>query len=1172
MRLKNIKLAGFKSFADATTVEFPSQLIAVVGPNGCGKSNIIDAVRWVMGESSAKQLRGDSMTDVIFNGAASRPPAGLASIELQFENTEGKLGGQYAAYQNIAIRREVNREGQSQYYFNGAKCRRRDITDVFLGTGLGPRSYAIIRQDTVSRLIEAKPEELRIFLEEAAGISKYKERRKETELRIKHTRENLSRVLDIQEELQKQLVHLERQAKAAERYKVLKAEQRTTRSQVFALQWQQLQIEKGEFEQQVARRENALQAAIADLRKNDSEHETVRDQHHAANEHYNHCQGEYYALGATVGQLEQRLSHKRERVTDMQQEREQLEQELAELTHSLETTQTELSRLSRSVSEQTGPLAEAEVAQTQAQASLDSAEQRLASWQSEWDGFASEHAHRSEAAQVAKTKVTMLEQSILDARAGLEKLSTQVNAVETQSITDTIVAHNQALSEAEVKLVTEQTQLEVLRLEITSQREHNKTLQQALSGLRTNYQKALGQQASLQALQDAALGKDSKRLNEWLSTHGLANVKRLAQAITVSDGWERAAESVLDQFLQALCVEDMASLVTTLQDLPQGALSAVSVTQQANLTAENPHGTQRLLAFVTTDLPLQGLLANVYVAEDLAAARTLLAALPETAMVVTRDGHRLGQHWLQIANGADQNESILAREQNLKALSETIDGLQTEITEHEQALEQAAAKLNECETASQAQQRSVNEVTAQVSEIQAKLRVQQARLQSEEKRLQRLVEEQSGLAAKLADLETQSDSLRQQWEDAVSVLAQDSSHREQLQASGEQSRQAVTQARQTWQQVHQQLRDMSLALQQAQQRVNTLTADEARLTQQLAKLRAKHQAVQASLAENDAPIVDLQEKLARTMDEQAAMSTQLQAVGQALEQLDARMRGLVTARSGAEQQVNHEREALQAVQLKAQAAVVKSQGLLEQLAEVTDEPISDVVQLLPAEARLAVWQDNLALIEKRIQRLGAINLAAIDEFKTLAERKTYLDEQQADLNTALETLEGVMRKIDQETRSRFKATLASVDNDFQRLFPKIFGGGQAYLKLTEEDLLNAGVMVHAQPPGKKNATIHLLSGGEKALTAIALVFAIFQLNPAPFCMLDEVDAPLDDANVMRFTQLVKEMSAQTQFIFITHNKVTMELANQLMGVTMNEPGVSRLVSVDVEDALAMAEA
>jgi chromosome segregation protein len=1165
MRLQAIKLAGFKSFVDSTTVPFPSNLCAVVGPNGCGKSNIIDAVRWVMGESSAKNLRGESMADVIFNGSNSRKPIGQASIELVFDNTEGRLAGEYAAYSEISIKRQVTRDGQSSYFLNGQKCRRKDITDVFLGTGLGPRSYAIIEQGMISNLIEAKPDELRVYIEEAAGISKYKERRKETERRISHTKDNLDRLHDLRDELERQLHHLERQAKAAERYTELKAEEREVQSQLYGLKWQSLSAEVKVKEDNIGRLQVEQEAKIADQRRVDAEVEQKRDELVNLNDEVNEVQKRYYDYGTEIARIEDSIRYQNERNQQLSMDLEEVSENWYKIRADIDSDQRKLGELKHELAQTEPQQNQVQQVQSESMQQLAAAEEAMQQWQANWDEFNRLAAESQNKGQVQQSRIESLEQSIERLNARLGTLRADVERLSSSTVEAEIPPLEAMLETQQEQTERIETELGEVTSKIEHQREENQRLSQSLDEKRTELQNLRGRHASLDALQQAALGQQDDAEMQWLEQHGLGQNVRLGEQIRVDDEWALAVETVLGDYLQAVTVDDLSGLTGALDDFAKGSLNFLD----KQVGGASPQGDQFLSAKVTSDIDLTELLAGVKVASSLTEALQMRGGLQTGDSVITPEGVWLGRNWLRVSKDQDATAGVLKRQaeltsldQDIAMLNETVDTLSSDLEGGVAALQVAEADRDQLSTRLAEHQRALSETSAQLG---AKT------LQAEQIKTD-LARANEEIEKGVIELESDDGLLREARNTLQSAMDQmelDTSKRQQMQEDREAKQQALQASRDKAREDRDAAHQLDLRIQTVKSQISATEQAMARLVEQQEIFAERKQTLETNISESEEPQVQLKEELSAQLESRLEVENELTGLRQKVEASQHEIRNLEQSRSRFDEELEQVRTSLEKVRIDWQGLEVRRKTIQEQL-EAEKHELETVLGSLPEDANKQVWEENLTRIGNRIQRLGAINLAAIDEFKVQSERKQYLDAQNEDLEKALATLENAIHKIDIETRTKFKETFDTVNNKLQQLFPKVFGGGHAYLEMTGEDLLDTGVGLMARPPGKRNSSIHLLSGGEKALTAIALVFSIFSLNPAPFCMLDEVDAPLDDANVGRYSNLVKEMSRTVQFIYITHNKIAMEMAEQLMGVTMHEPGVSRLVAVDVDEAVAMA--
>jgi chromosome segregation protein len=1162
--LTKLKIAGFKSFVDPTTVRFPSSLTGVVGPNGCGKSNIIDAVRWVMGEISAKHLRGDSMADVIFNGSSARKPLGAASVELVFDNSDGKIGGAYASYNEVALRRAVSRDGTSDYFINGTKVRRKDITQLFLGTGLGTRSYAIIEQGMISRVIEARPDDLRAFLEEAAGISRYKERRRETESRIGHTRENLDRLNDLREEVEKQIRHLQRQAATARRYQTLKEEERRMLAELLALRLQSLDLEAQVRDATMMSCDTAMHGQIADLREAEAQIERVRDDQAAKADALNVIQARFYEAGAEVTRVEQSIQHAREMRQRQQADLQQAESQVVELSAVMQRDRSELESLAQQLATMAPDLDAAHGRETATSQGLAGCEQALTQWQHTWDAHARAVAEGQRETQVERARIEQLESQQRRSLQQQERLAGERAALTEQQPGMALETLAQRAAQAQDAGQRASDELQELLAEMTLTRDAEREQTQVLNTLRARHQAAQGMLVSTEALQQAALGKASGSVSEWLKSKSLHLQPRVAQQLRVDKGWERAVETVLGSYLEAVCVDGLESVTDLLPSFDSGHLAVVS----SHGSAEPVNGTS-LLAKVQGATVLTSVLAPVFTAESLQEALRLQARLGSGESVVTRDGIWLGADWLRVSRDADAHAGVIEREESLRDIRAQVAALAEDVRQLEQRLEITRDRGRDHEDRRDRLQADVNRLHREHVDRKAEHEAAQGRRADAERRLAQLETELGDVAAVLASSEADLRAARGRMETAIDALAALEPQRAQLEEARERMRAELGAARAAASTAQQQARELALQVESRRSSHSGLTTTVSRIEQQVQTLRSRREEVADQLAQGEAPLAAAQEQLELALQRRAAVESELQAARIASDELENLLRERDARRLAAEERVEAARSALDEARLATQQVRVRRESIAEQLAATSFE-FEALRSQMPEGAAVESWEAQLEDTRGKLEKLGQVNLAAIGEFKEQSERKEYLDRQCKDLTDALETLESAMRKIDRETRTRFQETFDRVNAGLKEKFPRLFGGGHAYLELTGEESSAAGVSVMARPPGKRNSTISQLSGGEKALTAVALVFAIFDLNPAPFCLLDEVDAPLDENNVGRFCDIVKDMSRNVQFIFITHNKSTMELASQLIGVTMNEPGVSRLVAVDVDEAVRMA--
>ncbi|TRX56439.1 chromosome segregation protein SMC [Thalassomonas sp. M1454] len=1157
MRLKQIKLAGFKSFVDVTTVPFPQEMTAIVGPNGCGKSNIIDAVRWVLGESSAKNLRGDSMTDVIFNGSTSRKPIGQASVELVFDNTDQRIQGSMADRTQISIRRVVNRDSQNTYFLNGSKCRRKDITDIFLGTGLGPRSYAIIEQGMISKLIESKPQDLRVFIEEAAGVSKYKERRRETETRIKHTRENLERLADIRQELGIHIEKLYGQSQSAIRFKALKADERLFKAQLTALRWQQSEQKLAGLKQKQLAIENQLEQLTTKQRSAELSIIEVKSSQGGNSDNIEELQKRKLALNTDITRLEQNLKHSKQQKIDLLAQQEKLASSLSLLKLSVQKESLNKQQLQLELEALLPQLRELNAQLDDAQQEFSKAHHRQQDWQSHWDTFQQEHGNYLQQVNIVETKISATSDLMSKTEQRLEQLTSQLQTMQLEGLYKT-------QQELTSKLNTKQALLSSLQSEHDNLKQQSKELEASLAQtfkqrekVQQNYRSLLAKRDTLQETLTQQCDWQVEQ-NNALKQEGITQVTSLLSQLQVTSPWEHAVEMVIGQWLQASVVPKWPQ-----QYAPDIALMVKLPTNQVAVKGS-------LAEFVQGDNPFIDLLNTIKAVETNEQAQELASNLNDGQSVISVQGHWFGQNWFKKGNAGEQS-ALLKRANEVKQCNEELEVINNQESEldniYQGALQKCQAvtqQLNSCNQKLTASEQSQSLLKQQLSLLEQEISLKQQQhtnlsddiarysttLEDELIKYQALLVEQKSLAGSAANFKQNSDALQSQ--------------RTQL-------NQYVQQLQLNINEITENKHQLSLTLEQTKSALQLVESTINKDQEQISQLEQQQQDLLFTLEETQRPMGNFERELQLLLAQSNDIDIKQQKINSALASTNEQIEQYQQVQQSMLKQVAAQKESLSKLQIDSQTCKVKQNAAIEQLTEL-GVTIEEILTDLPVEAKEGQWQIKLARTTKEIEQLGPINLAAIDEYEVEAQRKEFLDTQNNDLESALTTLESAINKIDKESRQKFKETFEQVNKDLKMLFPKVFGGGSAYLDLTGEDLLDTGVTIMARPPGKKNSTIHLLSGGEKALTALSLVFAIFRLNPAPFCMLDEVDAPLDDANVGRFCNLVKEMSQSVQFIYISHNKIAMEMASHLTGVTMHEPGVSRMVAVDIDEAIAMAEA
>lgn len=1172
MRLTQLKLAGFKSFVDLTSIQVPSQLVGVVGPNGCGKSNIIDAVRWVLGESKASELRGESMQDVIFNGSGHRKPAARASVELIFDNAEGRASGQWGQYAEIAVKRVLTRDGTSSYFINNQQVRRRDIHDIFLGTGLGAKGYAIIGQGMISRIIEARPEELRVFLEEAAGVSRYKERRRETENRLTDTRDNMTRVEDILQELDTQLSKLEAQAAVAQRYHQFQHELEQKQQFLWLLRKQEADADRDKFAHETEKAQTELEAAMAGLRKLEAQAEVTRQAHYRASDVVHTAQAAVYESNAEVAKLEAEIRYVVDSRSRLQQQQIQFEQQLQHWKAQYEEAEAALARAEEDLAIGEAQAEDAAVHAESAREALPDQERQLR------EASLAVAALRQKLAQleqeIALTAQTQREadRQLQSLQARLEKLEQEARSVERPDadVVDRVAGD---LAETEARQQDARAELDELDAQLPR-------LDQARQEAQANAQQEAAKLAQLEARLQALikLQEDVQQqgaLQPWLEKHELAAFKRLWQRIQVEAGWETALESVLRERLASIELSQLDWVRAFFQDAPPARLAFHQHASEPE-AADAPAGFQPLSSCLRiTDTPLRSLLTSwlqgVFIAQDPAQALAARQQLPAGSCFVLKSGHQIDRHSVRFYAPDSEQAGMLARQQEIENLQRQIKAQQLISDEGRSAAVRAEAAYHQlAQGLGQSRQRA-NELTQRVHTLQLEHNKLAQQAAQADARSQRLDEERAELLAQQEEWRVRKEEAELRFETLDVELGEQQMVFEEAQIGLEQHEARVQEARDKGRELERQAQEASFAVRGLRAKIDEHRRAMQQATAQTLRVSEETEQLREDLAslDDEAAKAGLQDSLElRAEKEEALRLARIE-----LDNLAAQLRDAELQRIEIEKSLEPRRARIMELQLKEQAARLAQEQFSEQLegVEVDLPALVQALQALPESSRKASWlQAEIQRLGREINALGAVNLAALDELNQARERKVYLDSQHQDLQAAIDTLEDAIRKIDRETRQLLQETFDAVNRNFGELFPSLFGGGEAKLVMTGDEILDAGVQVMAQPPGKRNSTIHLLSGGEKALTATALVFALFRLNPAPFCLLDEVDAPLDDANTERYANLVKKMSEQTQFLFISHNKIAMEIAHQLIGVTMQEQGVSRIVAVDIESAMQLA--
>ncbi len=1168
MRLRSIKLSGFKSFAEPVHFQLPGQLVGVVGPNGCGKSNIMDAVRWVLGESRASELRGESMQDVIFNGSTTRKPASRASVELAFDNSEHRAGGQWSQFAEVAVKRVLTRDGASSYHINNQVVRKRDIHDVFMGTGLGPRAYAIIGQGTISRIIESRPEELRLFLEEAAGVSRYKERRRESENRLHDTRENLTRVHDILCELNAQLEKLEQQAVVAQRYRDL--QQEASRKQHY--QWW---IRRADASTELVKVQAQGQAAVlelesqyADLRASESALETLRSDHYAVGDRMGQTQGRVYDASAKVGQLEAELRYRGESQRRAQERLQQLAQQKSQWLSSVTQAEIEMAQLQEQREDMLQTLAVANAQKAQVEDDFAALENEVQRAQKLAQQQSLVVQQMQQQLQVLATEERHADERMRELQQQLERLrSVQDSAPNPDE--DQLQSKQRSLSAAQEDARMQQAQLAELEEDVAALEQQRLEEQQTLSEAQNRHSELQARLHALQAVQAQVQAEGS--LGPWLAKQGLDHLPPLWQRLQVDSGWETAVEAALRERLHALEVGRLDSMAVLAKDAPHGTLVFFNA---ADAHAwDTPSGRSELglptlsdkVQCQAADAGLSKLLRNwlgaCYVAQDLTQALAHRAQLQAQERIMVPDGHAIGPASLHFYSEDSAQAGMLARAQEIENLERNVRAQTLLLGDARAVFGRSETRFGQLRAQVHSQRQQAQQMLQHVHGLEvAVLRLQQA-AEHARSAVARLMQDKEDVQAQLQHWQQRKDETVARFEDLDRRLAEQQELYAHKQTIALDAERALQQAREQHRALERQLQEQQFQARTLESRVAEITRTIASVAQQQTQLDREEERVSLELAQTQSS--DGDEALQQALAVKVELEQSLRELRQQYEYVGQQLRTGEERRMRFEREVEPLRKRISDLQLREQALQMQRDQMTEQLqqAQVDELPLAQEIE--QQGVRLAGLQEAIERAQQAMQTLGAVNLAALEELGQARERKQFLDQQSQDLQEAITTLENAIRKIDAQTRELLGETFAVVNRHFGAMFPKLFGGGQAKLVMTGAEILDAGVQVLAQPPGKKNQTIYLLSGGEKALTAIALVFAIFQLNPAPFCLLDEVDAPLDDANTSRYCQLVKNMSCKTQFLFISHNKIAMEMAEQLVGVTMQEQGVSRIVAVDM---------
>ena len=1160
MHLSSIRLSGFKSFVDNTNVQLPGQLVGIVGPNGCGKSNIIDAVRWVLGESSAKNLRGGQISDVIFNGSNTRPAASQATIELNFENARGKLKGDFSQYNEISVRRQVNSEGISNYYINNIRCRRKDIVDTFLGTGLGSRGYSIIQQGTISRLVEAKPEELRQYLEEAAGISHYKERRRETENRMLATRENLERLVDICEELEKRLRTLNTQAKNALTYKDLNQQNTKLSHQLVALQWRELHERLEKLNSKHQSTANRIEAQLAKLRKVEALQEQQEQHKLQLQKEHEQAQQSYYAAKEGIARTQEQIQSHEQRQQNITQESQELEKRKQQLLSLQASDSVEASDIEQRITSKSEKLTQENLRLKEKQSEYINLEKDHRKLQQEWDIFQSQSYEQRQQSEVDQYKIQQIEQQIARAEKELSQLTDNT----TEEISRLNQQHKQQQEnnhklEKDVEIQKVSLAAAKEKLEKTEQQQQQQ--QQQMHQLQRQLQITEGTIASLTTL----LKRKTENSNSELlkSLRSRLGMKRWLESIKVTSGWEQAIETAIPELIAMDISNDPQLINNSLREIEKATAAIVIDKQQKSDPA--PEGLHSCNDIIDGAVP--SWMHSVFFADSQDTAIKSLKSLQPHQRIICKNGTSLGSNWMTATRQNDEH-SLLITSQQLREEQAKNTQLNTNIESQQSTLKQYTQQIQE-------HKKTVEQQQQQLHSLQQKLVADKGTLQHTlHKRDSLLKEQEKNIARKKELTETRKNSerqlkeVRESWSKGLESLKYDDQKRQELSDRRTFLQKQREQAQSNFSQLQSQVGELRLQLQQDTSKHQHLKQNLERLQNDLNEVNSRLNKIIAQQQQIASQPNQLKKELQKLLDQQLDLEKHMQKCHSSVSEQEQQIKQSAEQIKTLSQTIDEIKARSQELQLKHRELTTRQETLSEAL---QGEDPQAIAEQLPEGAELGLWKNKIQAIERKIQVLGEVNHAAIKDYESEKERKKHLDEQRNEIEKALATLESTINKIDKATKNTFRETFEQVNSSLQELFPRLLGGGTVKLELTSSDLLSTGVTIIARPPGKRNTSISMLSGGEKAMTAIALVFSIFQLNPAPFCMLDEVDAPLDDINTQRYVNTVKTMTEKVQFIVVTHSKITMQRLDQLIGITMSEAGVSRVVSVDMNKALASTE-
>jgi chromosome segregation protein len=1059
-------MAGFKSFVDPTTFYAPGNLTGVVGPNGCGKSNIIDAVRWVMGEGSAKVLRGDSMVDVIFSGSRGRKPVGTATVELLFDNADGRVSGQFAGYSEISLKRQVSRDGVSVYFLNGSRCRRKDVRDLLLGTGLGSRSYSIIEQGMISEVVDAKPEEIRGHLEEAAGISKYKERRRETERRIQHTRNNLSRLSDLREEVGKHLAKLKRQANAANRYRELKQHRRELESNLMTLRWQKLMLIAESGKQGLAGGETRLQESIARQRSAEAALEKLHQDQGLASEAFSQVQGELYSVGAEIARLEQSIEHARELQKRQQKEFDETGNALKDLEKHMVLDKAQVQELTQALADVEPALKKATAIESSSEEQSKAAELAVQSWQKQFEEHHIESTRRTREADRCRSEIEVLDEKLLQAARRLKALGQESVSMDASGIQQAMEDLEKQSAELKLQEQQQKTSLENSRNELSARQAAFREKEDETRTIQRQLHTCEGRLESLQALQKAAL--ENKTGEDWLRSKGLSQASRLAKTINVTEGWEMAVEAVLGHWLESVVTGPDADHGAALAELEGVSLSLIEDTQGAIKARSGSLGAQ-----VKAPDAIISWLNKVQAVDTLDQAWSKREQLEEGESCITPSGEWLGKGWVRVAKGQSEQDSMLAREKVIHRLQDEISELSTKAKSLSDETAALRTTIEQSEAGIIAAQNEFNALHRKRNEVDGQLESRQSSLVLMDKRQENISSEVQLLQQQIKQDESRVSTARASLEQLVNQMAALNEHREgldeqrsALMTERDSKRNALGEARNA-------RHELALKAESRRASLESLRQSLERMDTQISQLQQRYINLSEQIAQAEEPENMHAAEMEALLKQRLETEARLGEARQSVQQLEIDYREKDKDRQKAIQNSDEMRQELEQARLQQQEIELNARTIQRQV-EQMDADVHELVEHLPENVDIESWEADLERLQIRITRLEPVNLAAIQEFDEEKKRKDYLDKQNEDLCDALQTLENAIAKIDRKTRTRFKDTFERVNKGIQELFPRLFGGGHAYLELTGEDLLTTGVTIMAQPPGKRVSNLNLL--------------------------------------------------------------------------------------------------